>query len=70
MLKASINLTLNSVDEKAALKISKSVEKAAEKLTRKFARRLKAKSKLKNEVKGILESSNKTNLESQENSGA
>jgi len=54
MLATSINITLNSIDEKAASKIAKSVERAAEKLTKKFAKRMKVKGKLKNEVKQIV----------------
>lgn len=45
MLKSSITLTLNSIDEKASAKIKKSVEKAVERLSRKFAKNVKSKKK-------------------------
>ena len=47
MLKTSITITLNAVDEKATSKISKTIEKASERLAKKFGKNLKTKGKLK-----------------------
>ena len=60
MLKSSITLTLNSIDEKASAKIKKSVEKAVERLTKKFAKNLKGKRKLKGQVNEIVGKKSKT----------
>jgi hypothetical protein len=54
MLITSINITLNTIDEKAAGKISRSVEKAAEKLTKRFAKKLKMKGKVKEDVSKLV----------------
>lgn len=54
MLITSINITLNTIDEKAAGKISRSIEKTAERLTKKFAKRLKMKGKVKEDVTLML----------------
>jgi hypothetical protein len=54
MLVTSINITLNTIDEKAAGKISRSVEKTAERLTKKFAKKLKMKGKVKEDVNLLM----------------
>lgn len=58
MLKTSINITLNAIDEKAANKIARSVDKAAERITKKFVKNLKLKGKHKEEIKGLLHKDN------------
>lgn len=54
MLITSISITLNSVDEKAAAKISKNIDRAAERLTRKFGKKLRVKGKVKEDVKALV----------------
>ena len=66
MLKASIELSLGSVDQKAAGKVKKSVRKAADKITSKFAKKLKGKRKLKGQVDEILAGQAKNDQESAE----
>lgn len=39
MLRTSIGITLNSVDEKAALKIKKTIDKAADRIAKKFGKK-------------------------------
>lgn len=63
MLKTSMNLTLTSIDEKAAARVKKSVEKAAERLTAKFAKKLKGKGKLKGQVNQMVGKKSKPPLE-------
>lgn len=43
MLRTSIAITLNSVDEKAALKIKKTIEKATNRIAKKFGKKAKIK---------------------------
>jgi len=62
MLITSINISLGSIDEKSASKISKSIEKAAEKMTKKFAKHLKVKSKAKADVKDAVSKKKKKGL--------
>ena len=54
MLKTSITITLNAVDEKATSKISKTIEKASERLAKKFGKNLKTKAKLKTNVEQLV----------------
>lgn len=41
MLRTSIAITLNSVDEKAALKIKKTIDKSADRIAKKFGKKAK-----------------------------
>jgi hypothetical protein len=62
MLVTSINITLNTIDEKAAGKISRSVEKTADRLTKKFAKKLKMKGKIKEDVAEMVDRKKKKGL--------
>lgn len=52
MLIASISVTLNSIDEKAAQKIRKTLSKTTNQITKKFLKKIKSQPKAKTKNKG------------------
>lgn len=69
MLKTSIMIMLNSIDEKAASKISKSVDKVADRLTKKFGKKFKLKGKVKGNVEELVGKKKKKSLVPVESTG-